>query len=100
MSAPISFRLEKYGRKHPEEVLIVNLQKASGEPDTVIIYNGYSSSLIHSTTYDPDIPVITENDQIISIDRLASPYDPVKPNYLQTGLTRQEMEQLLAQENI
>ncbi|AFZ36775.1 hypothetical protein Sta7437_3268 [Stanieria cyanosphaera PCC 7437] len=100
MSAPIGFRLEKYGRKHPEEVLIVNLQKASGEPDTVLIYNGYSSSLMHSTIYDPDIPLITKEDQIISIDRLASPYDPVQPNYLQTGLTRQEMEQLLLQENI
>ncbi|BAU66256.1 hypothetical protein STA3757_36590 [Stanieria sp. NIES-3757] len=100
MSAPIGFRLEQYGRKHPEEVLIINLQKVSGEPDTVLIFNGYSSSLMHSTIYDPDIPLITEDDQILSIDRLVSPYNPVKPNYLQIGLTWQEMEQLLVRENI
>lgn len=100
MSASISSRLEKYSGKHPEEVLIVNLEKTSGEIDTLIIFNGYSSSLVHPTIYDPEIPLITESDRITSIDRVASPYNPANPDYLQTGLTWAEMEQLLIQEGI
>ena len=42
-----------------------------------------------------NIPIIEDNAKIISIDRLASPYDPAKPNYIQTGLTLSEMEKLL-----
>ena len=86
--------------KRREEVLMVELETSSGEPDIVVIFNGFSSSLMHPTNYDPDIPVIEDNAKIISIDRLASPYDPAQPNYIQTGLTLSEMEQLLAEKGI
>ena len=96
----ISFRLEQYTIKRKEEVLIVQVETPSGEEDTVLIYNGFSGSLSRPTTYDPDIPVIEENAKIISIDRVASPYDPVKPEYIQTGLTLTEMEQFLVEAKV
>ena len=100
MTQSIGSRLEKYTMKRREEVLMVELETSSGEPDTVVIFNGFSSSLMHPTNYDPDIPVIEDNAKIVSIDRLASPYDPAQPNYIQTGLTLSEMEQLLAEKGI
>ena len=44
--------------------------------------------------------MIEDNAKIISIDRLASPYDPVKPQYIQTGLTLLEMEQFLEEAQV
>jgi hypothetical protein len=93
---PISFRLEKYTLKCKDELLMVKIETSYGESDTILIYNGFSSSLERSTTYDPDIPILNEDDKIIAIDRLASPYDPIKPKYLKIGLTRQEMETILS----
>ena len=95
MDRAISGRLEKYTTKHREEVLMVNLETTSGEEDIVLIYNGFSGSLVKSTTYDPDIPVIEPDAKIISIDRMKSPYNPEQPQYIQQGLSLSEMEQLL-----
>jgi hypothetical protein len=95
MVRAISWRLEKYTTKHQEEVLMVNLETNSGEEDVVLIYNGFSGSLVKPTNYDPDLPIIGEDAKIISIDRLASPYNPDRPQYIQQGLTLPEMEQLL-----
>ena len=94
MSQSISQRLEEYTRKHPEEVLIVTLEQ-EGEKDEVMIFKGFSSSLMHPTNFDPDIPVISSTAKIIKIDRASSPYQPDNPNYLQQGLTQAEMESLL-----
>ena len=100
MRSSISFRLEQYTIKRKEEVLIVQVETSTGEEDTVLIYNGFSGSLTRPTTFDPDIPVIEDNATIISIDRVASPYDPVKPEYIQTGLTLSEMEQFLVEAQV
>ncbi len=100
MSKPIGLRLEQYTIKRPQEVLIVNVETSEGEPDTVMIYNGFSSSLMGATAYDPDIPVIAPDSRIISIDRLASPYNPSNPQYLETGLTLAAIEQILSEMNI
>ncbi len=100
MSTSIGLRLEQYTIKRPQEVLIVNVETAEGEPDTVMIYNGFSSSLMGATAYDPDIPVIAPDSQIISIDRLASPYNPSNPQYLETGLTLAAIESILSEMNI
>ncbi|MDJ0536443.1 MAG: hypothetical protein QNJ70_28795 [Xenococcaceae cyanobacterium MO_207.B15] len=97
MTQSISLRLEKYTIKRREEVLMVELETTSGESDTILIYNGFSGSLMRPTTYDPDIPVIEDDAKIISIDRLTSPYDPANPTYIQTGLTLSEMEKLLTE---
>ena len=100
MTKPIGLRLEQYTIKRPQEVLLVNVETRSGEPDLVMIYNGFSSSLMGATAYDPDIPVIAPDSRIVSIDRLASPYDPNNPQYLETGLTLAAIEPILSAMNI
>jgi hypothetical protein len=94
MSQSIAQRLEQYTRQRPQEVLIVTVENL-GEVDTVLIYNGFSSSLMHPTNYDPDIPVIPPEASIIAIDRLTSPYNPAQPNYIQQGITWEQMESRL-----
>lgn len=100
MSESIGLRLEQYTLKRRQEVLIVNLETLAGEPDQVMVYGGFSSSLMRATEFDPDLPVIDPNSTILSIDRLASPYDPERPEYLETDLTLETMESLLQQLNI
>lgn len=94
MSQSIAQRLEQYTSRRKQEVLIVTVE-ISGEADKVLIYNGFSSSLMRSTNYDPDIPVIPTEANIIAIDRLTSPYNPAQPIYIQQGLTWEQMESLL-----
>lgn len=98
---PISFgqRLEEYTRKCPEEVLIVTLE-VDGDRDEVMIFKGFSSSLMHPTNFDPDIPIIAKDAKIIKIDRTRSPYNPDAPSYLQQGLTQAEMESKLSSLNV
>jgi hypothetical protein len=100
MSESIAIRLEKYTLKRKQEVLIVNLETASGESDTVMIYAGFSSSLERATAFDPDVPIIAPDSTIISIDRLASPYDPSNPQYLESGLSLEEMKSILQTMNL
>ena len=100
MSESIGWRLEQYSLKRKQEVLMVHLQTAAGEPDTVMIYAGFSSSLMRPTAFDPDIPVIAADSKIISIDRLASPYNPSNPQYLESGLDLKAMNQILAKMNL
>ena len=100
MSESIGWRLEQYILKRKQEVLMVHLQTAAGEPDTVMIYAGFSSSLMRPTAFDPDIPVIAADSKIISIDRLASPYNPSNPQYLESGLDLKAMNQILAKMNL
>jgi hypothetical protein len=42
---------------------------------------------MRSTAFDPDVPVISDRAEILTIDRLAAPYKPNQPNYLQQGIT-------------
>ena len=100
MPEPISLRLEQYTLKRKREVLVVNLETATGEPDMVMIYGGFSSSLMTATAFDPDIPVIAPDSKIISIDRLASPYNPDNPEYIEPGLTLEAMEKILTEMNL
>lgn len=100
MTQSIGLRLEKYTSKRQEEVLMVELETSSGESDTVVIYSGFSSSLVRPTNFDPDVPVIEADAKIMTIDRLASPYNPENPTYIQTGLTLSEMEKLLSEAGI
>lgn len=96
MTSSIGKRLEQYTLKRPQEVLIVTTQ--TGEViDQIVIFKGFSSSLTGPTAFDPDTPVLSEEATLTQIDRLASPYNPVNPVYIQQGLTREEMEPLLIQ---
>lgn len=94
MSDSIGRRLEKYTEKRPYEVLLVNVQIGEVE-DQIAIFRGFSSSLMNPTASDPDLPVLPENAKIVSIDRIASPYNPAEPRYIQKELTSESMETLL-----
>ncbi len=84
-------RLEQYTLKHPQEVLLVQVT-IDGEADEIAVFRGMSSSLMRSTAFDLDIPVLPESAVIISIDRLEGPYDPSAPRYRQRGLTWADFE--------
>lgn len=87
-------RLEQYTLKNPQEVLLVNATVA-GQADQVLVFRGVSSSLMQPTAFDPDVPVLPDDATIHTIDRLAGPYQPDNPTYLQQGLTWAELELLL-----
>jgi hypothetical protein len=90
----IGKQLEQYTIVHPQEVLLVTIS-VEGEEEEIAIFKGFSSSLTRGTAYDPDIPMIPATAKIIKIDRLASPYDPANPRYIQQQLTLEEMQSLL-----
>ena len=94
MPQPISLRLEQYTLKR-KEVLMVHLETASGEADTVMIFAGFSSSLVMPTAFDPDVAIIAEDSTIDSIDRLISPYNPSNPQYLASAISLAEFTQIL-----
>jgi hypothetical protein len=79
-------KLEAYSSKNPQEVLLVKLE-IDGEFDEVMIFKGFSSSLMRSTAFDPDVPVISDRAEILTIDRLKAPYKPNQPAYIEQGMT-------------
>jgi hypothetical protein len=91
----IAQRLEQYSLKRPQEVLLVSAN-IDHEPDQIAIFKGFSSSLMRSTAFDPDVPMLPEGAVIEAIDRLVAPYQPANPQYIQR-LSWAEMEQLLEQ---
>jgi hypothetical protein len=95
MADSIGRRLEQYTIKRPQEVLIVTAEIA-GEEDQIAIFKGFSSSLMRPTSFDPDVPVLPPEAKIVTVDRVASPYNPDAPHYLQQGLTWETMQQLLS----
>lgn len=95
MTSPsIGYRLEQYTIKNPQEVLLVNARVGQDE-DQVAIFKGFSSSLMHPTAFDPDIPVLPDDAEIHTIDRLQGPYNPHCPKVIERGLSMAEMEALL-----
>lgn len=92
----IGQRLEQYTVKRPKEVLLVTAE-ITGELDKVAIFKGFSSSLMRPTAFDPDVPVLPPGAKILTIDRLVSPYNPDKPQYIQQGLTWETMQPLLSE---
>lgn len=91
---PILNPLEVYTQAHPEEVLVVTAQ-VQGETEIVLIFRGFSSSLTRPTAFDPDIPILDDTATIETIDRIASPYNPDNPQYIERGLTLGQMEALI-----
>ncbi|NET53892.1 MAG: hypothetical protein F6K09_36250, partial [Merismopedia sp. SIO2A8] len=84
----IGQRLEQYTIQNPQEVLLVTA-KIGKDEDQVAIFKGFSSSLMHPTAFDPDIPVLPDHAEIHSIDRLEGPYNPHQPNVIKRGLSLQ-----------
>ena len=93
MNDSIGKRLEQYTAKRPSEVLVVNIEIAG--LDQIVIFRGFSCSLMRPTAFDPEVPVLPDEAKIISIDRVASPYNPQSPQYIQQELTWETMQPLL-----
>lgn len=83
-SLPIQ-RLEQYTLRFPEEVLMITAV-VDGEEDTVLVFRGFSSSLVRPTAFDPEVPVLPLEAQITAIDRLQGPYQPDAPQYLERAI--------------
>lgn len=96
MDLAVGKRLEQYTLKKPHEVLLVDIEIAQ-EQDRIAIFKGFSSSLMRPTAFDPEVPIIPESAKILNIDRVASPYNPQSPRYIQQGLTWETMQTILAQ---
>ncbi|MDJ0509091.1 MAG: hypothetical protein QNJ64_07540 [Crocosphaera sp.] len=86
-------QLEQYTIKHPQAVLLITVSLGE-DMDQLMIFKGFSSSLIRPTEFDPDVPMLSDEAKIISIDRIESPYNPNDPNYIEKGLTWEQMENL------
>ncbi|QIR41630.1 hypothetical protein HCG51_28020 [Tolypothrix sp. PCC 7910] len=99
MKNSIGKRLEQYTVKRPQEVLLVTVE-VDNEEDQIAIFKGFSSSLMRPTAFDPDIPVLPDEARIISIDRVANPYNPESPRYIQKGLSWEDMQAVLLQVGI
>ena len=89
----IEKQLEAYSDRQRDEVLLVHAMIA-GESDLIMIFRGFSSSLMRATAYDPDMPVLPDSAIIDTIDRVKSPYMPDAPDYIEQGIPG---EQFLAQ---
>lgn len=88
------FRLEQFTLRHPQLVLLVQAV-VDGEADEVLIFRGFSSSLMHPTAADPEVPVLPESADIQAIDIMAGPYNPAVPQYIHRGLAWADMLPLL-----
>ncbi|TVP64357.1 MAG: hypothetical protein EA342_16650 [Leptolyngbya sp. LCM1.Bin17] len=84
------YRLEQYSLRHPQVVLLVHAL-VDGDMDQVLIFKGFSSSLVRPTAFDPDVPVLPAAAAIQAVDILAGPYTPESPRYLHQGLSWSQM---------
>ncbi|MBE9007562.1 hypothetical protein IQ259_21490 [Fortiea sp. LEGE XX443] len=96
MNNSIGKRLEQYTTKRPQEVLLITVEIAD-EQDKIAVFKGFSSSLMRPTAFDPDVPVLLDEAKILGIDRIASPYNPEAPRYIQQGISWEAMQVLLAE---
>ena len=94
MAISIEKQLEQYTLQHPQEVLLVAIEVA-GESDEILIFKGFSSSLVRPTATDPDIPVLPNDATILTIDRLMGPYQPDCLHYLERQISWDEFSHRL-----
>lgn len=94
-------RLEQYTEKVPNEVLRVHAL-VDGEEDQVLIFKGFSSSLMRATAYDPAEPVLPASATIRAIDRIRGPYNPAKVLLIKggRGLSWQQFQTLLQEKGL
>ena len=91
----LSARLENYTLAHPQEVLLLQAQ-IEGEPDTIVIFKGFSSSLVRPTAFDPEVPVLPADAVITAVDRLRGPYQPQAPQYIERNIALSDFLQRLS----
>jgi hypothetical protein len=78
-------RLEQYTLRHPQEVLCIEVTIA-GEPDEIMVFKGFSSSLMRPTASDLEVPVIPDEAQIEAIHRYQAPYHPANPQLIEGAI--------------
>jgi hypothetical protein len=86
--------LERYSQQHKTEVLRVDIE-VNGQPDTILIFRGMSSSLHRSTPTRLSEPVIPVGARFVALDRLQAPYHPTQPQVIASQLTASEIRSLL-----
>ncbi|MEO1133013.1 MAG: hypothetical protein AAFX40_09940 [Cyanobacteria bacterium J06639_1] len=89
-------RLEAYSDRHPDEVLLVDLN-VDGESDRVLVFRGYSSSLVRPTAADLSVPVIPPDADIEAVSRLHAPYHPNDPKYIDRDVDWSRFDALLTE---
>jgi hypothetical protein len=99
MNNSVVKRLERYTAIAKHEVLLLTVEVA-GETDQIAIFKGFSSSLTRPTAFDPEVPVLPDEAKILSIDRVASPYNPQSPCYIQQGLSWETFQPLLLEAGV
>lgn len=85
MQLPIE-RLEQYTATLEDEVLLV-VADIEGEADRILVFRGYSSSLLRPTAADLNVPVLPEGGKIVSISRLKAPYNPQSPQVIENNIS-------------
>lgn len=99
MNYSVGKRLEQYTEIATHEVLLVHVE-IEGALDQIAIFKGFSSSLVRPTAFDPEVPVLPNEAKILTIDRVASPYNPHSPRYIQQGLTWETIQPLLSEAGV
>lgn len=94
MSNETIHQLEQYSLEHPQEVLVVHAD-IDGQPDEVVIFRGFSSSLMRPTAFDLDIPILPNHAEIQFIDRLKGPLNPQSPQPIETQISWAEFQNRL-----
>uniref|UniRef100_A0A7R9SVJ5 DUF7734 domain-containing protein n=1 Tax=Polyblepharides amylifera TaxID=1486889 RepID=A0A7R9SVJ5_9CHLO len=88
-------RLEAYTQDKVAEVVLVRAV-VDGEEDEVLVFRGFSSSLVRPTPDDLGSPVLpAQACLLVSCDRLHAPYNPSSQDAIQANLTVEEMCEVL-----
>jgi hypothetical protein len=88
-------RLEQYSLRTPNEVLILEAE-VGGQADQIMVFKGFSSSLMHPTAFDPDMPLLPENATLLGLSRYRAPYRPDDPEAIELNLSWPEFDARLA----
>jgi hypothetical protein len=88
-------RLEQYSLRFPQEVLLVEADVA-GQRDQIMVFKGFSSSLVQATASDPDVPILPADAVILSLSRCRAPYRPPAPEMIEPDLSWSEFLERLA----
>ncbi len=99
LTLPWPQALEKYTQRHPQEILQVEVE-SNGEKDTVLIFRGFSSSLMRATPFDPNQPVISSGARLVRLDRLRGPLNPSHPEIIEADLSLPDLIHRLQAEGI
>lgn len=94
MTLSVAKQLEQYTVQHPTEVLLISVE-VNGESDQILVFRGFSSSLMRPTDFDPDVSVLPDDAVILTVDRLAGPYNPEAPEYLEQAIDWKRFSQRL-----